>query len=112
MDLTLERIVLLLGDLALLELLIGLLRSQLQRFQLFLRLGNGILQELLLLGHQFRIGRVQLQQLLHVLQLCLGILDLLVDPGQRGRQFCGIAADLYRDSLDSGCHALTTSLLA
>lgn len=25
------------------------------------------------------------------------------------RQLCGIAADLYRNPLDSGCHALTAS---
>lgn len=46
----------------------------------------------MLLRQEFGVPRVQLQQLLDILQLGLGILDLRVDAFQRGLEFGSVAA--------------------
>lgn len=74
-DFPLEGIILVLPKVAAFQLCFGLLLGQLQRIQLFLGGADGILQQLLLLGQQFRIGGIQLQQLGHILQTGLGRFD-------------------------------------
>ena len=74
-DLTLEGIVLLLGDLTVGKLLIGLLCGSFQSCQLFLSCFNGILEHLLLLDNQFCIGGVQFQEFVDILQSGLRPLD-------------------------------------
>ena len=74
-DLTLKRIVLLLGDLTVGKLLIGLLCGSLQSCQFFLGSFNGILQHLLLLDDQFCIGGIQFQEFVDILQSGLRPLD-------------------------------------
>ena len=60
-DLPLEGIILVLPQVAAFQLCFGLLLGQLQRIQFFLGGADCILEQLLLLGEQFRIGGVQLQ---------------------------------------------------
>ena len=104
LNLALECVVLFLGDLTLLELLVSLLCRCLQRGQFFLGIFDGLSEKLLFLSDQFRIGGIQLQQLFHVLQLCLGALDILIYTLQCLGQFCGIAANLNGNALDSASH--------
>ena len=59
----------------------------------------------MLLREQFRVGRIELQQLLYIFQLRLCTLDVLVDTFQCLGQLGGITADFYSDALDSVCHA-------
>ena len=99
-DLSLERVILLLGDLAFRQRLIGLLCGGLQRLQLFLRLFDGVRQELMLLGKELRIAGIQFEQLLDILELGLGVFDLGIDALERGLEFCRISADLYGYALD------------
>ena len=102
-DFPLEGIILVLPQVAAFQLCFGLLLGQLQRIQFFLGGADGILEQLLLLGEQFRIGGVQLQQLGYILQTGLGGLDGRVDAFQRLIETCGIAADLNGNALDSAC---------
>ena len=102
-NLPLEGIILVLPKVAAFQLCFGLFLGQLQRIQLFLGGADGVLQQLLLLGQQFRIGGVQLQQLGHILQTGLGCFDGRVDAFQRLIETCGIAADLNGNALDSAC---------
>ena len=102
-DLPLEGIVFVLPQVAAFQLCFGLLLGQLQRIQFFLGGADGVLEQLLLLGQQFRIGGVQPQQLGYILQTGLGGLDGRVDAFQRLVQSCGIAADLNGNALDSAC---------
>ena len=53
------------------------------------------------LREQFRVGRIELQQLLYILELRLRVLDVFIDTFQSLRQLGGIAADLNGDALDS-----------
>lgn len=55
----------------------------------------------MLLRDQLRIPRIQLQKLLHILQLALRIPDLRINPFQGSLQFRGIAANLDSDPPDS-----------
>ena len=103
-DLTLERVILLLGDIPVGESGVCLLRRSLQRFQLFFRLGNGVAQELVLLRQQFRIAGVELQQLFYVLQLGLRVSDFGIDALERGLQLSGVTADFNGDALYSVSH--------
>lgn len=48
--------------------------------------------------------RGQPDVLLHSLELGLRILDFVIDTLQRGLELCGIATDLYGESLYSVCH--------
>lgn len=98
-----SHMILVLPKVAAFQLCFGLLLGQLQRIQLFLGGADGILQQLLLLGQQFRIGGVQLQQLGNILQTGLGRFDGRVDAFQRLIETCGIAADLNGNALDSAC---------
>ena len=102
-DLPLEGIILVLPKVAAFQLCFGLFLGQLQRIQLLLCGADGILQQLLLLGEQFRIGGVQLQQLGYILQTGLGRSDGLVDAFQRLIETCGIAANLNGNALYSAC---------
>ena len=61
----------------------------------------------MLLREQFCVGWIELQQLLNILELCLRVLDVLIDTFQRFRQLDRIAADLNGDALDSVCHAVS-----
>lgn len=74
-NLPLEGIILVLPKVAAFQLCFGLFLGQLQRIQFFLGGADGVLQQLLFLGQQFRIGGVQLQQLGNVLQAGLGRFD-------------------------------------
>ena len=59
----------------------------------------------MLLRDQLRIPRIQLQKLLHIFQLALRIPDFRINPFQGSLQFCGIAANLDSDPLNSvPCH--------
>ncbi len=58
----------------------------------------------MLLREQFRVGRVELQQLLDIFQLHLRTFDVLVDTFQCFGQLGGIAADFYSDAFDAVCH--------
>lgn len=60
LDLPLQGVILLLGNLALLKLLIGLLRRRFQSGELFLGFLDGIRQQFLLLPYQLGIGGIQL----------------------------------------------------
>ena len=85
--------------------LIRLLLRSLQSLQLFPGLRNRLCQQPVLLCDQLRIPRIQLQKLLHIFQLALRIPDLRINPFQDSLQFCGIAANLDSDSLNSvPCH--------
>ena len=106
-DLTLQGIVLLLRDVAVGESLIYLLCCCFQGFQLFFGSLHRIGEELVFLREQFRIGRIELQQLLYILELRLRVLDVFIDTFQRFRQLGRIAADLNGDALDSVCHAVS-----
>ena len=58
---------------------------------------------------QFGVARVELEQLVDVLQVALGGAQLRVHLFERTLQLCGIAADLDRDALNPlVCHYLTT----
>ena len=94
LNLTLQGVILLLGDFTFLQLLVCLLRRRFQGGQFFLGLFDGVAQQPLLLGHQFCVRGIELQQLLNVLQLRLRAFDFLVDALQRRGQFRSIAADL------------------
>ena len=83
LNLPLQGIILFLGDFTLLKLLVCLLRRRFQSGELFLGLLDGVCQQLLFLPYQFGVGRIKLQELLHVLQLCLGILNFLIDSSER-----------------------------
>lgn len=61
----------------------------------------------MLLREQFRVGRIELQQLLYILELCLRVLDVFIDTFQRLRQLGGIAPNLDRDAFDSVCYAVS-----
>ena len=61
----------------------------------------------MLLREQFRVGRIELQQLLDIFQLRLRAFDILVDTFQCLGQLGGIAADFYGDALDSVCYAVS-----
>ena len=69
-------------------------------------------KELLFLGQQLGVARVQLQKLFNIFQLGLGVLDFTVYAFQSGLQLCSIAADFYGDTFDSACcqcgHLLTS----
>ncbi len=106
-DLTLEGIVLLLRNVAVGESRVCLFRSGFQGFQLFFGSRHRIGEELMLLREQFRIGRIELQQLLNILELRLRVLDVFIDTFQCLRQLGRIAADLDGDALDSVCHAVS-----
>ena len=106
-DLTLQGIILLLRDVAVGKRLIRLLCRCFQRFQLFFGSLHRIGEELVLLREQFRIGRIEFQQLLYILELRLRVLDVFIDTFQRLRQLGCIAADLDRDALDSVCHVVS-----
>ena len=62
---------------------------------------------LFLLREQFSVGRIELQQLLYILELRLRVPDVFIDAFQSLRQLGGIAADLNGDALDSVCHAVS-----
>ena len=79
LDLALERIILLLGDLPFLQLFVCLLRRRFQCGQFLLGILDSLGEKLLLLPDQFRIGGIKLQQLFDILQLCLGALDVLIN---------------------------------
>ena len=106
-DLTLKGIVLLLRNIAVGEGCICLFRSGFQGFQLFFGSRHRIGEELMLLREQFRVGRIELQQFLYILELRLRVPDVFIDTFQRLRQLCRIAANLDRDALDSVCHAVS-----
>jgi len=61
----------------------------------------------MLLREQFRIGRIEFQQLLYIFKLRLRVFDVFVDTLQSLRQLGGIATDLNGDALDSVCHAVS-----
>ena len=61
----------------------------------------------MLLREQFRVGRIEFQQLLYILELRLGVPDVFIDTFQSLRQLGSIAADLNGDAFDSVCHAVT-----
>ena len=106
-DLTLECIVLLLRYIAVGESRVCLFRSGFQGFQLFFGSRHRIGEELVFLREQFRIGRIELEELLYILELRLRVFDVFVDTLQSLRQLGGIAANLNGDALDSVCHAVT-----
>ena len=58
----------------------------------------------MLLREQFRVGRIEFQQLLDIFQLCLRAFDVFVDTFQCLGQFGGITADFYGNALDAVCH--------
>ena len=60
----------------------------------------------MLLREQFRVGRIELQQLLYILELRLRVPDVFIDTLQSLRQLGSIAADFNGDALDSVCHAV------
>jgi len=60
-----------------------------------------------LLREQFRVGRIEFQQLLDIFQLCLRAFDVFVDTFQCLGQLGGIAADFYGDALDSISHTIS-----
>ena len=99
-DFPLERVILLLGDFAFCQRLIGLLGGSLQRLQLFLRLFDSVRQELMLLGKEFRVAGIQFEQLFDILELGLGVFDFSIDALERGLEFCRISADLNRNPFD------------
>ena len=77
-NLPLQSIILAPGNLPLRQSLIRLLPRQPQRLQLLPGLPHSLGQKPLLLRHQLRIAWVQLQQLVHVLQLRLRVPNLLI----------------------------------
>ena len=97
-DFTLEGIILLLRNVAVGKCLIRLLCRRFQGFQLFFGSLHRIGEELMLLREQFRVGRIEFQQLLYILELRLRVLDVFIDAFQRLRQLGGIAADLNGDA--------------
>ena len=99
-------IVLLLRDVAVGKCLICLLCCRFQGFQLFFGSCHRIGEEFMLLREQFRVGRIELQQLLYILELRLRVLDVFIDAFQCFGQLGGIAADLNGNTLDSVCHAV------
>ena len=104
LDLPLQCIVLFLGDFTLLQLLIGLLRRCLQGGEFLLGLLDGISQEALFLCDQLGIGGIKLQQFFYIFQLRLRAFDFFIDTLQRSGQFCGIAANLNSNTLNSASH--------
>ena len=106
-DLTLQGIILLLRDVAVGKRLICLLCCRFQCFQLFFGSLHRIGEELVFLREQFRIGRIEFQQLLYIFELRLRVLDVFIDTLQRLRQLGGITANLNGDALDSVCHAVS-----
>ena len=64
----------------------------------------------MLLREQFRVGRIEFQQLLDIFQLCLRAFDVFIDTLQCLGQLGGIAADFYGDALDAVCHVITSVL--
>ena len=106
LNLPLQGIILLLGDLTLLKLLVCLLCRRFQSGEFFLGLLDGVCQQLLFLPYQLSVGGIKLQEFLHVLELCLGIFDFLVDSGECGCKARGISAYLNGYSFDiSSCHS-------
>ena len=104
-DLPLQGIILILGNRPVPQCLIRLLLCSLQNLQLFPCFRNRLCQQPVLLCDQLRIPRIQLQKLLHILQLALRIPDLRINPFQGSLQFRGIAANLDSDPLNSvPCH--------
>ena len=60
-------------------LLLGLFLRGLQRIQLLFGRADGFLQRPLLLGEKLRIGRVQFEEAVYVLQLALGVFDCSIN---------------------------------
>ena len=57
----------------------------------------------MLLREQFRVGRIEFQQLLDIFQLCLRAFDVFVDTFQCLGQLGGIAADFYGEIGRASC---------
>ena len=60
-------------------LLLGLFLRGLQRIQLLFGRADGFLQRPLLLGEKLRIGSVQFEEAVYVLQLALGVFDCSIN---------------------------------
>ena len=65
---------------------------------------KNITKQPVLLCQQLRVARIQFQELFHIFELRLRILDFGIDTLQSSLKLCGIAADLNSDSLYSVCH--------
>ena len=103
-DFTLKSVILLLRDVTVCKCRICLFCGSFEGVRLLLGGSDRICKQLVLLGEQFGVGRVKLQQFLHILELRLRVLDVFIDTFQRLRQLGCIAADLDRDALDSVCY--------
>ena len=77
-DLLLDRIVFCLPNIVVVFGFGGFLAGFFQGIQPFFRAFDGITEELLLLSKQFRIGRIELQKLFDILELCLRVFDVLI----------------------------------
>ena len=104
-DLPLQGVIFVLPEIAVFELLFGLLLRLLEGIQLFLCSADGFLQSPLLLGEKLGIGRIKFEEAVDVLQLALCIFDGTVDVLQRLFQTCGIASDFHCYAFDASSHA-------
>ena len=109
-DFTLKCVILFLRDVTVCKCRICLFCGSFESVQLFLGRSDRIRKQLMLLGEQFGVGRVKLQQLFYIFELCLSGLNVFIDAFKSLRKLSGIAVDFNGDAFDSVCHGVTSFL--
>jgi hypothetical protein len=106
-DLLLDRVVFRLPRIVVVIGFCSLLACLFQCIKSCLGILHCLTEQLLFLSKQFRICRVELQQLLHIFELRLRVFDVLIDTLQCFGKFRGITVDFNGNALDSACHTVS-----